>query len=114
MLKEGSGQQRAPLTGEPCVWWYFAIDEQIRNGKNNQRWRSRWKKPVAPALLCLNDGTGDCLIDPQGAQVFPTDQHGWYGSTRHAAAALPRQNILQSMLSGVKRYRYTEQRLHVE
>ncbi len=112
VLKEGSGQQRAPLTGEPCVWWSFAIDEQIRNGKNNQRWQ-QVEKASSAALLCLNDGTGDCLIDPQGAQVFPLTKQVWYGSTRHPQQALPRQNILQSMLSGVKRYRYTEQRLHV-
>jgi hypothetical protein len=112
VLKEGEQLLSAPLTGEPCVWWSFAIDEQVRSGKNNKRWQ-QVEGAKSIALLCLNDGTGDCLIDPQGAHVLPMTKQVWYGSSRHPRQELPRRNILQVMLSGLKNYRYTEQRLHV-
>jgi len=112
VLKNGVGQLSAPLSGEPCVWWLFSIDEQIRSGNNNKRWQQVEKKSSA-ALLCLNDGTGECLIDPVGAHVIPMTKRVWYGSARHPRKEQLRKSFLQSMLSGVKRYRYTEQRLHV-
>ena len=112
VLKEGAGQLNAPLTGEQCVWWSFSIDEQVRSGKNNTRWQSV-EKASSAALLCLNDSTGDCLIDPQGAHVIPLNKQVWYGSERHPRHELKRKNILEAMLTGLKRYRYTEQRLHV-
>lgn len=112
VLKEGVGQLNAPLTGETCVWWSFSIDEQVRSGKENQRWQ-QVEKASSAAFLCLNDSTGDCLIDPSGAQVIPLTKQVWYGSERHPRASLPRKNILQAMFNGLKRYRYTEQRLHV-
>lgn len=111
VLKEGSEQLTAPLTGEQCVWWSFAIDEQVRSGKNNKRWQSV-EKASSAALLCLSDSTGDCLIDPQGAHVLPLTKQVWYGAERHPRQQVLRRNILEAMLIGVKRYRYTEQRLH--
>ena len=111
VLKEGEQLISAPLTGEQCVWWSFAIDEQVRSGKNNKRWQSV-ENASSAALLCLNDSTGDCLIDPQGAHVLPLTKQVWYGAERHPRQQVPRRNILEAMLIGVKRYRYTEQRLH--
>lgn len=110
VLKEGAGQLTAPLSATPCVWWSFSIDEQVRSNKNN-KWQSV-EKGSSAALLCLNDGTGDCLIDPQGAHVLPMTKRVWYGTERHPRKEQLNKNILQSMLSGLKRYRYTEQRLH--
>lgn len=112
VIKGAAGQMSAPLSAEPCVWWSFSIDEQIRSDKNNTRWQ-QVEKSNSAALLCLNDGTGDCLIDPVGAHVIPMTKRIWYGTARHPRKEQLRKNFLQSMLSGVKRYRYTEQRLHV-
>jgi len=111
VLKDGAGLLSAPLSAEKCVWWSFAIDEQIRSGKDNNRWQ-QVEKGSSGALLCLNDGTGDCLIDPEGAHVIPMTKQVWYGTARHPHKEQLRKNFLQTMLSGVKRYRYTEQRLH--
>lgn len=112
VLKDSAGQLSAPLSGEPCVWWSFSIDEQIRSGNNNKRWQQVEKKS-SEVLLCLNDGTGDCLIDPVGAHVIPMTKRVWYGTARHPRKEQLRKSFLQSMLSSVKRYRYTEQRLHI-
>lgn len=112
VLQEGAEQLSAPLSGESCVWWSFSIDEQIRSGKDNKRWQ-QVEKSSSAALLCLSDGSGDCLIDPVGAHVIPMTKRVWYGSARHPRKEQLHKNFLQSMLSGVKRYRYSEQRLHV-
>lgn len=112
VLKEAVGQMDAPLSGEPCVWWSFSIDEQVRSGNNNKRWQ-QIEKSNSAALLCLNDGTGECLIDPVGAHVIPMTKLVWYGTARHPRREQLRKNFLQSMLNSVKHYRYTEQRLHV-
>ena len=112
VLSEGAGQLRAPLTGENCVWWSYCIDEQVRTSKDNQRWQ-QVERVSSSALLCLSDGTGDCLIDPTGAHVIPLTKHIWYGDERHPRQSAARKNMLQAIVNGVKRYRYTEQRLHV-
>lgn len=112
VLKEGEGLLSAPLSAEPCVWWSFAIDEQIETGKETKRWQ-QVEKGSSGALLCLSDGTGECLIDPAGAHVIPMTKQVWYGSARHPRKDQLHSNVLQRLLRGVKRYRYTEQRLHV-
>jgi len=111
VLKDSAGLLNAPLSATPCVWWSFSIDEQVRSSKDHRRWQSL-EKGSSTALLCLNDGTGDCLIDPQGAQVMPMTKKVWYGTARHPLQAPLHSHFLQTLLIGAKRYRYTEQRLH--
>lgn len=111
VLQAGSEQLSAPLSNAPCVWWSFTIDEQIKSGKDNSRWQ-QVEKGSSSALLRLNDGTGECFIDPAGAQVIPVTKQVWYGTERHPRRENMRKNFLQHMLRGIKRYRYTEQRLH--
>lgn len=110
VLKDSGAALNAPLSAQPCVWWSFTIEEQVLSSKN-RRWQ-QLEKGSSIGLLCLNDGTGDCLIDPRGAQVIPMIKQVWYGSTRHPLQAPAPKNILQTLLSGTKRYRYSEQRLH--
>lgn len=110
-LKTGHGLLKAPLSHEPCVWWSFSIDEQVPNDRDDKRWQ-QVEKSSSTALLSLEDGTGECWIDPVGAQVIPMTRKVWYGSARHPLQMQLRSSPVHSMLRGVKRYRYTEQRLH--
>lgn len=111
VLQEGNEPLQAPLSEEQCVWWSFAIDEQIRTDKNTRRWQ-QVEKGSSVALLHINDGTGDCFINPRGAQVLPLTKQVWYGTSRHPSREHLRKNFILNVLSGAKRYRYTEQRLH--
>ena len=64
------GQLRAPLTGTPCLWWRFKIEEYDDDGK-----RKRWRvieSGVSEALVRLKDATGECLINPKDAEVRPS------------------------------------------
>ncbi|MFI8480009.1 GIDE domain-containing protein [Pseudomonas sp. NPDC078700] len=98
-----------PLTGKPCVWWRFKIEEHVQDDKK-RTWRSL-ESGVSDALLALSDGTGDCLINPKGAQVRTTTREVWNGSQRHPRIA--NKGGMLGFLSMGKKYRYTEERLHV-
>ncbi len=110
-LSEGAGVLTAPLSAQPCVWWSFRIEEQVRNDKDNTRWQ-RVESGSSSELLCLNDGTADCWIDPAGAQVIAKTRVVGYGAARRPRPEQFGKSVLGPMSRGVKRYRYTEQRLH--
>jgi hypothetical protein len=103
------GQQQAPLSGTPCLWWRFKIEEYADNGKN-RRWRVV-ESGVSEALVRLKDATGECLINPKGAEVRPSTRQIWSGTERHPRG-LSKQGLLGRLLSGSSQYRYTEERLH--
>jgi len=101
-------QPMAPLTGERCLWWRYRIEEYRSNGK-----RSSWsviERGVSEAWLRLADATGECLIDPRGAEVHPAFRKVWTGDLRHPRGVAPSGWV--GLFSIGKRYRYTEERLH--
>lgn len=105
------GQQQAPLTGTPCLWWRFKIEEYDDDGK-----RKRWRvieSGVSEALVRLKDATGECLINPKGAEVRPSTRQVWSGSERHPRGLSEGVGLLGMLFSVGSQYRYTEERLHV-
>ncbi|MDC7823874.1 GIDE domain-containing protein [Pseudomonas sp. BLCC-B13] len=105
------GQLRAPLTGTPCLWWRFKIEEYDDDGK-----RKRWRvieSGVSEALVRLKDATGECLINPKGAEVRPSTRQVWSGSERHPRGLSDSVGLLGMLFSAGSQYRYTEERLHV-
>ncbi len=109
MLRELSVPQPvAPLTGESCLWWRYCIEEYRSNGK-----RSSWnvlERGTSEAWLRLADATGECLIDPRGAEVHPAFRRVWTGNLRHPRGTAPSGWL--GLLASGRRYRYTEERLH--
>ncbi|WP_419468728.1 GIDE domain-containing protein [Aquipseudomonas alcaligenes] len=104
------GQLRAPLTGTPCLWWRFKIEEYDDDGK-----RKRWRvieSGVSEALVRLKDATGECLINPKGAEVRPSTRQVWSGSERHPRGLSDSVGLLGMLFSAGSQYRYTEERLH--
>lgn len=100
----------APLTTKPCIWWRYRIEEYRSSGK-----RSSWRiveKGCSERPLRLCDATGDCLIDPQGAEVLPARRESWTGDLRHPRGQ-PRSGLF-AWFDGNRRYRYTEERLHAD
>ncbi len=103
------GQIEAPLTGHACLWWRFKIEE-YSNSDNKSRWRVI-EKGGSEAWLRLADATGECLINPLGAEVRPAIRDVWQGYQRHPRA-LVQQSLMSKLFHGNGRYRYTEERLH--
>ncbi len=95
----------APLTGTACTWWSFTIEER-RTYQVNKTRHSHWQtvnSGSSDALFELEDSSGRCVIDPDGAEVFPSATRRWRGSSSWPTK--PGQGIFG-------RYRYTERRMH--
>jgi len=104
----------SPLTQSACCWYRYSIERHC--GKNN--WNTV-EKEFSSTPFILRDETGDCIIDPEGAEISPTDRSIWYGRTRHPEDRNPPRkrldsgnglNIHGSIIRG--NYRYTEERIY--
>lgn len=110
VLRDGPGEPlMAPLTGMPCRWWRYRIEEYRENGKHKS-WRVV-ESASSEGWLALEDASGQCLINPLGAEVRPLHRQVWHGDQRHPRHA-PAHGLLGSLLNMGRRYRYVEERLH--
>lgn len=103
----------APLSGQPCVWYSFSIEEYVAHSK--QKWR-RVEGGVSEHLFLLEDDTGACVIDPDGAEVTPSSTNTWHSSKRiNVNTAIQQNNVLKTLgdvlMQTGEKYRYTERRL---
>lgn len=90
----------SPLSGTPCVWWHFRVVKTVDNET----------EVIADAtsddLFYLSDTTGDCIVDPVGADVQPNIVRRWRGHMRKPLH-LPRSRWDAFFTFGP--YRYSEQ-----
>ncbi len=105
----------APLTGLPCAWYSYSIEERSHHDK--RRWR-RIDHGVSDHLFLLEDDTGACVIDPEDAEVTPSIRETWYGSKSASPVDASKVHSSISILSKTLArtgapYRYSEQRLNV-
>jgi len=59
----------APLTQRPCVWWRYHVQRRTGSGSSSNR-RTKWQKVSSGRSeqpFLLSDGTGDCIVQPAGA-----------------------------------------------
>ncbi|MDJ0741478.1 MAG: GIDE domain-containing protein [Gammaproteobacteria bacterium] len=109
----------APLSKTACCWFDYRI--QRRSGKS---WRSV-QAETSDGIFVLRDDSGDCVVDPEGAEVtsrhrtsWSDDGSGWGSHGVHARLpSLGRGadrvvqvggKLLEMLGSGVGEYRYTE------
>lgn len=103
-------QNLAPLTQRPCVWWRYTISKRTEGGSGKAR-RSRWTtvaSGTSSIAFLLDDDTGQCIVQPDGAEVIPTESTTWYGDTPWPAGA----NAKTMRLTGGRDYRYAEHRIY--
>ncbi|MEW6648540.1 MAG: GIDE domain-containing protein [Pseudomonadota bacterium] len=94
----------APLSGITCTWYHYKVEEKTASGGDNrERWRTL-RQETSDELFLLKDDTGECVIDPEGAEVTPAISEVWYGDTPMWGGGARRGRI--------GRYRYTEKRMH--
>ncbi len=73
----------SPLTKKHCLWFYYKIEKRERvhfKGGSQTRWRTV-EQGESDDLFLIDDGTGVCVVDPEGAEVTPLDRLVWYGDT---------------------------------
>lgn len=103
-------QNLAPLTQRPSVWWRYRIQRKVESGPASRRRRS-WNtvnsgQSAQPFLL--DDGTGECIVQPAGAEVLTGESTTWYGSTPWPTQA-PGAGLLEPQ---ERQYRYFEERIY--
>jgi hypothetical protein len=102
----------APLTKIPCAWWRYKIEERRYAGRSRSWCTIQGDTSTEPFLL--DDGTGQCLIDPRGAEVFPGASDVWYGPSEWPEVRIPGGTGILGRLADAlltDKYRYTEYRL---
>jgi hypothetical protein len=111
---------QAPLSGRPCVYYCFEVQESAGAIKktHEQAWRSR-VRDVARSAFVLDDGTGTVQVELEGAAVgLAADTGGESGFmtewTPAFAAALKRYNVTTSGFAMNRTYRYRETVLCVD
>ena len=101
----------SPVSRVACCWYRYSVQERRGNSlKNEDRWYTI-ESETSTAIFKLDDGTGICGIDPEGARVTPSLKKVWYSNERH-----PWYEAATSGLAGwlgQKRYRFTEERIEV-
>lgn len=71
---------RSPLSKTVCVWFRYKIEEKVTEYTNDGS-RKKWKtikKETSDEIFMLEDNTGQCVIDPDDAQVFISNKRVWY------------------------------------
>ena len=99
----------APLTQRPCVWWHYRIQQKTSSGRPGKR-RTSWRTVNAGRSeqpFLLDDGTGECIVQPGGAEVLTAERTTWYGDT-----PWPAQPTGRGLRLGGADYRYFEERIY--
>lgn len=107
-----NSETKAPLTGRPCTWWRYKIEERRSSGRSRS-WTTL-QSATSETPFLLDDGTGQCLIDPRGAEVFPGASDIWYGPSEWPQVRIPDGSGFFGRLADAlvtDKYRYTEYRL---
>jgi len=102
----------SPLTGTRCTWYEFKVEEKRQRYSSRGGSRSEWhtiSSGTSSELFALHDETGQCVIDPEGAEVTPAANDVWYGDTPHWHFGRP---ATKRGLFSSGHYRYTEKRIH--
>jgi hypothetical protein len=97
------GQVKGPLTDLPCLWYRYRIEK--RGGGRNQAW-VQVEGGECPDPFLLDDGSGQCLVEPAGASLHPRRRDQWTGPHRNARTRGPTAWFQPS-----DRYRFSEERI---
>ncbi len=95
----------SPLTGRTCVWWLYRIERSVMSNRN--RWETI-DRGTSTQVFLIEDETGSCLVNPQGADVRPDETTVWYGAEPWPTGGFAAG---RTDLFGSRDYRYTEHRI---
>lgn len=67
----------SPLTHLPCLWFRYTVERK----DNENKWVQE-SKGESDASFILDDGTGECVVDPEGAEMLVTKKDTWIQGDR--------------------------------
>jgi hypothetical protein len=97
----------AKLTGHPCCWYRWRIEKRGRGGRS-EHWVTVDQGELERGFL-LDDGTGECIVEPQGAVIRCRATERWFGSV--SGAGRQRHSSADLAFGFRRRYRMTEERV---
>ena len=103
----------APLTQRPCVWWSYRVAKKVESGSAKHR-RQSWQTVASGRSsipFVLDDGTGQCIVKPEGAEIVVTESTTWYGDTPWPTSTAGKGGA-NAWLSSSRDYRYHEERIY--
>jgi len=112
LLMKGDSR-RSPLSGLPCLWYKFKIEKRVVSYDSKGHRRTRWKtidSGQSESLFLVRDDSGECVIDPEGAEVTPNSSNSWYSDHAGWNGPLPRSSFITF---GSKGYRLSESRIDI-
>ncbi len=80
----------SPVNQLPCLWYRYTIERKDSDNKWVQE-----SKGESDASFILDDGTGECVVDPDGAEMLVTKRDRWIRDDRRYTQwlLLEHQNI---------------------
>lgn len=61
----------SPINGLPCLWFRYKVE-----CKRGDRWEVE-SSGQSDASFLLDDGSGQCVVDPEGAEILPARRDTW-------------------------------------
>lgn len=78
----------SPLTGAACLWYCYQVEQ-----KNSDNKWELLEQAQSHTSFVLDDGSGQCLVDPEGAEVLTRHRKRWNdGNCRYVEWTLLRQD----------------------
>lgn len=62
---------RSQIRKTPCVWYRYQIERRVGGA-----WLTESSRASTQCFL-LRDASGDCIVDPEGAEVVPRNRRAW-------------------------------------
>ncbi len=103
------------LTQKPCAWYRYTIEvfETINTATQTQASWNLLDQGISKEAFLLDDGTGQCIIQPGDAEIMATQCNVWRGHTRIPNP--PTTSFLRWLFwDSFGSYRYTEYRLEFD
>jgi hypothetical protein len=107
----------APLSGLPCVWYRYKVEEQITvhnpKGPDYHQWRTV-DQGESTETFWLEDDTGHVVVDPEGAEVTPAHVDVWHTGMFGSNSPLHSNFVIDftATRGGGNPHRFTEWRIN--
>ena len=91
----------SPLTASRCTWWAYKVEKRVNTGRN-RGWETV-EHGTSDDLFLIRDASGQCVVDPEHAEVIPATENVWYGDEPR-----PLRGPVLSGFALTSPYRYVE------
>ena len=79
---------QSPLSGASCLWYSYQVERKT----DEDKWELI-EQTQSQASFVLDDGSGQCLVDPEGAEILTRHCRRWYnGDYRYVEWTLRQQD----------------------